>query len=160
MTRIAIFPGSFDPFTNGHLSLVERSLRICDELIIAIGVHSSKRSFMDISVRESLISDLFSDDSRIRVLSFSGLIVDFARDHSASFIVRGLRNVSDMEYEMQMAEMNETMSQCISTIFLPTMGLSRSISSTLVRQIASMGGNIGAFVPATIADAVNSISKD
>lgn len=144
MKRIAVFPGSFDPFTKGHESVTNRALQLFDEVIIAIGVNTSKSSFFDLDKRKAHISSLFHDD-RLSIISFSGLTVDFCKSIGAQFIVRGLRDGKDFEYEKSIALMNETMSG-ISTVFVLTEPEYGAINSTIVREITRSGGDIRPFV--------------
>ena len=152
MKRTAFFPGSFDPFTNGHLALVNKALCICDEIVIAIGVHADKKRKLTAEKRKKLIEKVFVNNNNVKVDTFDGLVVEAAKKAGANVILRGVRNTTDLEYEMQMAEMNETMMENIPTIFLPAIGTSRAISATLVRQITEMGGDVSQFVPKEIID--------
>ena len=157
--RTAIYSGSFDPVTNGHLDVIEGALRICDRLVVAIGVHPGKTPLFTPEERKELIEAVAMPLARkagvaLDVVSFDGLIVDTARDEGASIIVRGLRDATDFDYEMQMAGMNGAMAPGIDTIFLPASSQVRHITATLVRQIAVMGGNVDAFVPGPVASAL------
>ena len=163
-TRIAFYAGSFDPLTNGHLDVLKGALFIADEIIIGIGAQASKQPLFSFDERVALIEDwaaeeLGSDAARLRVVSFRGLLVDAARQHGASILIRGLRDGTDLDYEMQMAGMNETMAPELQTIFLPASPSVRTITATLVRQIASMGGDIRPFVPANVAAALEAKLK-
>jgi pantetheine-phosphate adenylyltransferase len=153
--RIAIYAGSFDPLTNGHLDVLKASLAVADTIYAAIGIQASKKPLFSFEERVALIQqaardELGEDASRIHVVSFSGLVIDAARQHGASIMIRGLRDGTDLDYEMQMAGMNETMAPELQTVFLPASPSVRTITATLVRQIASMGGDIRAFVPASV----------
>ena len=157
--RIAFYAGSFDPLTNGHLDVLKGSLAIADEIIIGIGVQVSKQPLFSFEERVGLIEewaaeDIADDAARLRIVSFEGLLVEAARHEKASILIRGLRDGTDLDYEMQMAGMNETMAPELQTIFLPASPSVRTITATLVRQIASMGGNIRPFVPANVAEAL------
>lgn len=157
--RIAFYAGSFDPLTNGHLDVLRGSLAIADEIIVGIGVQVSKQPLFSFEERVALIdgwaaAEIAADAARLRVVSFAGLLVDAAREHGASILIRGLRDGTDLDYEMQMAGMNETMAPELQTIFLPASPSVRTITATLVRQIASMGGDIRPFVPANVAAAL------
>jgi pantetheine-phosphate adenylyltransferase len=154
----ALFTGSFDPPTHGHLDILRVAGRFCDRLVVGIGVHPQKSPLFTFEERASLIHSLaahyVASTCHLDVVSFSGLAVDAARQHGASLIVRGLRDSGDFNYEMQMAGMNAEMAPAIQTIFIPAVPKDRPITATLVRQIASMGGDVSAFVPAEVARAL------
>ncbi|MDH6234727.1 pantetheine-phosphate adenylyltransferase [Mesorhizobium soli] len=157
--RVAIYAGSFDPLTNGHLDVLKASLAVADLVYAAIGVQANKKPLFSFEERVHLIEKAAADEfgaesRRIKVVSFSGLVIDAARKHGASIMIRGLRDGTDLDYEMQMAGMNETMAPELQTVFLPASPSVRTITATLVRQIASMGGNIRPFVPEVVADAL------
>ncbi|PLX34232.1 MAG: pantetheine-phosphate adenylyltransferase [Hyphomicrobiales bacterium] len=155
MTRIALYPGSFDPLTNGHLDIISRACRLADRLVIAVGAHHEKSAFLSAEKRKALIAaEIANIADNIDVAVFDGLVVDAARDLGASLLVRGLRNGSDFDYEMQMAGMNQAMAPDVETVFLAAAPSINYLSSSLVRQIAAMGGDISSFVPAQIAEAV------
>jgi pantetheine-phosphate adenylyltransferase len=156
MTRIALYPGSFDPVTNGHVDVLTGALALADEVVIAIGVHPGKKPLFSLTERKAMIADLAKslgkgDGGRVSTISFDGLVVDAARKAGASILVRGLRDAGDFDYEMQMAGMNGAMAADVKTVFLPASPGVRHITATLVRQIASMGGDVTPFVPATVA---------
>ncbi|KQZ16822.1 phosphopantetheine adenylyltransferase [Mesorhizobium sp. Root552] len=153
--RIALYAGSFDPLTNGHLDVLKASLAVADRVYAAIGIHPGKKPLFSFEERVALIEkvardELGKDGARIKVVSFDGLVVDAARREGASIMIRGLRDGTDLDYEMQMAGMNETMAPDLQTVFLPASPSVRTITATLVRQIASMGGDIRPFVPAAV----------
>ncbi len=147
----AIYPGSFDPVTFGHLDIIERSTKIVDELVVAVLVNSAKKSLFSIDERVKMLSDLLKDHENIRVESFGGLLVDFAKQKDASIIVRGLRAVTDFEYELQISQMNRTIYNEIDTIFLTTSLEYAYLSSSIVKEVASYGGDISHFVPECVA---------
>ena len=149
MTK-AIYPGSFDPVTFGHLDIIERSTKIVDELIVAVLINSAKKSLFSIDERVKMLSDLLADHDNIRVESFGGLLVDYAKQNDASIIVRGLRAVTDFEYELQISQMNRTIYSEIDTIFLTTSLEYAYLSSSIVKEVASYGGDISHFVPESI----------
>ncbi|MCY0146949.1 pantetheine-phosphate adenylyltransferase [Hoeflea sp. G2-23] len=158
--RRAFYPGSFDPMTNGHIDVLEQALALCDQLIIGIGVHPGKAPMFSFDERASMISHLvaedFADRARdISVVSFDGLVVDAARDAGASVLVRGLRDGTDFDYEIQMAGMNRAMAPTITTVFVPAFPETRHITATLVRQIAKMGGDVTPFVPVVVQKALS-----
>lgn len=159
--RIAFYAGSFDPLTNGHLDVVKAALAVADTLVLGVGIQASKKPLFDLDERMRLVARSADDElgenaKRIRVVSFEGLVVDAAHGHNASIMIRGLRDGTDLDYEMQMAGMNETMAPDLQTVFLPASPSVRTITATLVRQIASMGGDITPFVPAVVAAALKS----
>ncbi|MFK0684889.1 pantetheine-phosphate adenylyltransferase [Ochrobactrum sp. BD67] len=161
---IAIYAGSFDPVTNGHMDVLKGALRLADKVIVAIGVHPGKKPLFTFEERVALIGEssraiLGADADRVSVISFDGLVIDAARKHAAQLMVRGLRDGTDLDYEMQMAGMNGTMAPELQTVFLPADPAVRTITATLVRQIASMGGDIKPFVPAAVAAALNAKFK-
>ena len=158
--RIALYAGSFDPLTNGHLDVLKASLTVADTVFAAIGIQVAKQPLFSIEERVELIdavsaSEFGRDAARIKVVSFDGLVIDAARKHGASIMIRGLRDGTDLDYEMQMAGMNETMAPELQTVFLPASPSVRTITATLVRHIASMGGDIRPFVPAVVAEALH-----
>ncbi|MGN8151555.1 pantetheine-phosphate adenylyltransferase [Agrobacterium sp. 22094] len=161
---IAFYPGSFDPMTNGHLDVLIQSLNVASDVIVAIGVHPGKVPMFSFDeradlIRQSLNNVLPAAKDRLKVVSFSNLVVDAAREHGATLLVRGLRDGTDLDYEMQMAGMNRQMASDIQTVFLPAGTASRPITATLVRQIAAMGGNVEAFVPKVVLEALNTKLK-
>ena len=144
MKKIALFPGSFDPFTKGHEDVVNKSLELFDEMVIGIGVNSSKKYFFDLDKRVKHIESLF-ENKKIKVLTYQKLTVDFCKDINANFIVRGLRDNKDFEYEKSIAHMNTEISN-IQTIFLLTAQNYGAINSSIVREIFKNKGNIDSFV--------------
>lgn len=161
---VAFYPGSFDPMTNGHLDVLIQSLNIASSVIVAVGIHPGKTPLFSFDeraalIRDSLLQALPEAASRISVVSFDNLVVDAARKHGASILLRGLRDGTDLDYEMQMAGMNRQMAPDIQTVFIPAGSASRPITATLVRQIAAMGGDVSAFVPAAVLDALNAKFK-
>ena len=157
--RVAIYAGSFDPLTNGHLDVLKASLAVVDTVFAAIGVNPGKQPLFSFEERMQLFenvcrTELDKDHKRVQVVGFDGLVIDAARKHGASILIRGLRDGTDLDYEMQMAGMNETMAPDLQTVFLPASPSVRTITATLVRQIASMGGDIRPFVPAAVAAAL------
>ncbi|QFU16724.1 pantetheine-phosphate adenylyltransferase [Microvirga thermotolerans] len=157
MTRVALYTGSFDPVTNGHLDVVRQACRLADRLVLAIGVHSSKTPLFTAEERADLLRAVCGPlaaetGTALDVVTFDGLAVDAARRHGATLIVRGLRDGTDFDYEIQMASMNAAMAPEVQTVFLPASPPVRPITATLVRQIAGMGGDASAFVPGLVAE--------
>jgi pantetheine-phosphate adenylyltransferase len=155
MARIGFYTGSFDPLTNGHLDVLRAGASICDRIVVGIGVHPGKAPLFSAAEREHLIrASAKALNVSIDVVTFDGLAVDAAKKAGAGVILRGLRDGTDFDYEMQMAGMNATMSSAIQTIFLPASPAVRHITATLVRQIAALRGDVSSFVPADVAAAL------
>ncbi|MDP7553968.1 MAG: pantetheine-phosphate adenylyltransferase [Candidatus Thioglobus sp.] len=150
MKNTAIYPGSFDPITNGHLDLIHRASKLFDEVIIAITQNTNKTGFLSIEKRILTVNNSVNSLTNIRVLSFNSLLVDFAKKHNAKIIIRGLRAVSDFEYEFQLSGMNKRLNPHIETLFMTPSEEFANISSSLVREILLLGGDISAFVPKTV----------
>lgn len=162
--RTAFYPGSFDPVTNGHMDILGRALALADKVIVAIGVHPAKKGLFTFEERKAVLvksaNAAFGDKANaMSVIAFEGLVVDAAKLHGASILIRGLRDATDFDYEMQMAGMNGAMAPDIQTVFLPASPATRPITATLVRQIAAMGGDISAFVPKAAAEALKTHFK-
>jgi pantetheine-phosphate adenylyltransferase len=156
MPRIALYPGSFDPVTNGHLDVVRRAVHLCDRLIVAVGVQPTKQPLFTMDERFAMIREVFGPVAAkagctLETSTYDGLTVTAAQQAGASVMVRGLRDGTDLDYEMQLAGMNEAMAPDVHTVFVPASAPIRPITATLVRQIASMGGDVSAFVPASVA---------
>lgn len=162
MTRKAFYPGSFDPITNGHLDILLQACDLVDEVIVGIGIHPGKTPMFSFEERSALITQSVEDLSirtPISVSAFDGLVVDAAKAADAQILIRGLRDGTDLDYEMQMAGMNGAMSPEIRTVFLPASPVVRPITATLVRQIAKMGGDVASFVPKNVLKALKSKSS-
>ncbi|HEC18723.1 MAG TPA: pantetheine-phosphate adenylyltransferase [Gammaproteobacteria bacterium] len=142
----AIYPGTFDPITRGHSDLVERAARLFDRVIVALAANPGKRPVFDLEERESLARTVLAGLDNVEVCSFDGLLVDFAREKQARVILRGLRAVSDFDYEFQLAGMNRTLAPEVETLFLTPAEQYANISSSLVREIAALGGDVSPFV--------------
>jgi pantetheine-phosphate adenylyltransferase len=156
MPRIALYAGSFDPVTNGHLDIVRQAARLAYRLVLAIGVHPGKTPVFTAQERMDMLAEVCRPVAResgceIGYLTFDDLVVSAAQRESATLLIRGLRDGTDLDYEMQMAGMNGAMKPDIQTVFLPASPMVRPITATLVRQIARMGGDITHFVPASVA---------
>jgi pantetheine-phosphate adenylyltransferase len=150
-SKVAIFPGSFDPFTIGHQQIVEQSLDLFDEVIIAIGQSATKVPLLSTELRLEALMETFAGNKRVKAEAFSGLVVDFARKKGARFLIRGLRNETDLAFELPMAHTNRCLAGDIQTVFLPTSPERAFISSTLVREIAKHRGEFAPFVPEAFA---------
>ena len=161
---VAFYPGSFDPITNGHIDVLVQALNVASKVVVAIGIHPGKTPLFTFEERASLIRQSLSDvlperAGDVSVVSFSNLVVDAARAHDAPLLIRGLRDGTDLDYEMQMAGMNRQMAPEVQTVFLPAGVASRPITATLVRQIAAMGGDVSSFVPAPVLAALKARQK-
>jgi len=148
--RIAVYPGTFDPVTSGHVCIIDRGLELFDEVIVAVAQDSNKKTLFSLEERVEIIREVFAFTDRIRVIPFAGLLVDFAMRHHANVILRGLRAVSDFDYEFQMALLNRKLQNDLQTIFLMSDLRWMFISSTNVRNIASLGGDVSSLVPASV----------
>jgi len=156
MPRIALYPGSFDPVTNGHLDVVKHAVLLCDRLIVAIGVHPGKKPLFSTEERLDMVRAVFGPIAKAAGCAFDcttydNLTVTAAQKAGATIMIRGLRDGTDLDYEMQIGGMNETMAPEVHTVFVPASVALRPITATLVRQIAQMGGNVSAFVPSSVA---------
>lgn len=147
MERIAIFPGSFDPFTIGHESIVQRAIPLFDKIVIMIGYNANKTSFYSIEKRLKWINQVFQDVDKIEVKTYDGLTVDFCKEVNAKYILRGIRTSSDFEYERAIAQVNKKMHPEIESVFLLTLPEHTPVMATIVRDIVSHGGNISMFIP-------------
>jgi pantetheine-phosphate adenylyltransferase len=147
--RRAVCPGSFDPVTNGHLDIVERASGLFDEIIIAIGVNPSKRALFTGEERTELLAEVTAGLPNVRIERFAGLLVDFCRCHDVHVVVKGLRAISDFDYELQMSQMNHGLAG-VETLFMPTNPIYSFLSSSLVREVATYGGDVSGLVPATV----------
>ena len=148
--KIGVYPGSFDPITLGHLDIIERSSKMFDTLVVGVLINNSKNPLFSVEERVKMIQNVTSHLDNVEVRSFEGLLVDFAKRENARVIVRGLRAVTDFEYELQMAQTNHTMCPGLDTIFLTTDLKYAYLSSSVVREVASFGGKVDKFVPAEI----------
>ena len=147
MPRIALFPGSFDPFTNGHLDIVRRGTALFDEVIVAIGTNSSKQRYVPVEQMQALLLEVFRDEPQVSVRTFKGLTAEFAREVGAHYLLRGLRNSLDFEYEKPIAYGNQHINAGLETVFLLTSPLLGAISSTIIRDIHRFGGDVTVFLP-------------
>lgn len=145
--NVAVYPGSFDPITNGHLDIITRGSKIYDKLIVAVLINMDKKCLFNIDERVNLIKRVTKNLKNVEVLSFDGLLVDFAKIHNSKVLLKGLRTVADFEYEFQMALMNSKLDSNIETVFMMTSSEYSYVSSSSVKQVARFGGNIKDFVP-------------
>ena len=148
--RIAIFPGSFDPITNGHVDIIRRGLGLFDRVIVGVLVNAGKQPHFTPAERVAMIQEVFANDPAVDVDTFDGLLVDYAKRRQATAIVRGLRAVSDFEYQMQMAHMNRHLAPTVETVFLMPGEAHTFLSSRLVKEVFSLGGEVAAFVPPAV----------
>lgn len=159
MTRIAIYPGSFDPVTNGHLDVVQHAVHLCDKLIVSIGIHPGKKPLFTTEERLAMVREVFGPVAKkagcdFDCSTYDNLTVTAARAAGATIMIRGLRDGTDLDYEMQIAGMNETLAPDMHTVFTPASVPVRPITATLIRQIAGMGGDVTPFVPVSVASAL------
>jgi len=167
MKRIALYPGTFDPVTNGHLDIIYRASSLCDILIVGVAENTDKSPLFNVEERKELIVDAlkfkFSNSKRvlgeIKVQSFNNLLINFARSNSVTMIIRGLRAVSDFDYEFQMAGMNARLASDIETVFLTASETNQFVASRFVKEIAHLGGDITSFVPKTVSKAIERKKK-
>lgn len=152
MKLIAVYPGTFDPLTNGHIDIVERALPLFKKIIVACAPTNSKTSHLSLEERINLVKAVFVDVNNVQAVPLEGLLVDFAKKHQATIILRGLRAVSDFDYEFQLAHMNHRLSPRIETIFLPAKEGYSYISGTLIKEVFELGGDIFPFVPPLVVE--------
>jgi len=154
MSLIAVYPGTFDPITNGHTDLVNRGVKIFDKVIIAVAQNPSKNTLFNVKERIEFIQEIFDANSQVEIYSLDKLLVDFANDHSATVILRGLRAVSDFEYEVQLASMNRSMEPNIESVFMSPAEEYGFLSSSIIKEIAKHGGDLSKFVDKTVLAAL------
>lgn len=154
MKKVAVYPGSFDPITYGHLDIIRRGMSIFDEIIVAVARNSQKNSLFTTEERVDLIRDVLRDEGRVTVDTFSGLLIDYVSSRGAHVIIRGLRAISDFEYEFQIAQMNSTIGRQIETLFMMTSLQYGYLSSSIVKEVCSLNGDIDLFVPPEIKAAL------
>ena len=152
--RRAVCPGSFDPVTHGHLDIVGRAAQLFDEVVVAVGVNSSKSRLFDPDERMAMLRRACEPWDNVRVDSFSGLLTDFCRSHDVRAIVKGLRAVSDFDYELQMAQMNASLADDVETVFIPTSPEWSFLASSLVKEVAAFGGDVSGLVPDFVREAL------
>jgi len=152
--RIALFPGTFDPVTFGHLDIIERSLRLFDQLYVGIGINSNKVPMFSAEQRVAWLEEIFKDEPRIKSVVYEGLTVECCRKIGANYILRGIRYVNDFEYEKAIADMNRSLDKEIETIFLTCLPQYTSVASTLVRDVIRNGGDVSQFVPQAVLNSI------
>ena len=157
--RSVIYPGSFDPLTNGHLDVIKRATKLFDRVIVAVAESSDKTPFFTLAERKRMLVKVVKDIPNVTVMSFPGLLVDFAAKEKVCAIIRGLRVVSDFEFEFQMALMNRRLKERIETVFMMPRGKYIYLSSSLVKEVARLGGEVSAFVPETVDQALRKKSR-
>lgn len=150
MKKVAVFPGSFDPFTIGHEAIIRRAMSLFDEIIIAVGANVLKKNFYSLETRKEMINKVFRDEPRVSVDHYEGLTVDFCRNNGAGYILRGLRTSADFEFERAIGQVNKSMAPAIESVFLLTVPEHSFINSTIVRDIIRSGGDASKFVPSAI----------
>ena len=155
--KIALYPGSFDPITNGHLDVLERASRMFDEVVIAVSNNSEKNSFLTTEQRVNLIKGAIQNMENVKVDSFSGLTVEYARQIGAKFLIRGLRTMTDFEYEFQLCQTNQVLAQDIDTVFLSTKPENNFISSSMVKELSKYNADISKLVPENVVEYLKNI---
>jgi pantetheine-phosphate adenylyltransferase len=154
MKKIAVYPGSFDPITYGHLDIINRGLKVFDEVIVAVACNSQKNALFSFDERVQMISEVVKGQERVTVDTFTGLLIDYVASRKAHVVIRGLRAISDFEYEFQIAQMNSCISQNVETLFMMTSLQYGYLSSSIVKEVCSLNGNIDGFVPPEVKKAL------
>jgi pantetheine-phosphate adenylyltransferase len=152
MSKVAIFPGSFDPFTNGHMDIVERGLHLFDEIVIALGHNANKKRYFDLDLMVNHIQEVFKDNDSVQVVIYNELTAEIAKKHGAKFLLRGLRNTTDFEYENTLAQVNKNIYSDLDTVFLITSPKFAYVSSSVIREVHRYGGDISEYLPYHLAN--------
>ena len=153
--RIAVYPGTFDPITNGHLDIIKRAAKLFDEIIIGVAAENYKKNLFTLDERVSLVREVTKGIKNIKIEGFSGLLIDFIKEKNACAIIRGLRAISDFEYEFQISMMNKKLAHNVETVFLMTCNEYSFLSSSIIKQVASLGGCVGGLVPPLVEKALH-----
>ena len=148
--KVAIYPGSFDPFTNGHKNIIERGVRVFDQVIVAVAHNTTKKTVFTVEERVEIIGEVFKDRDDVKVDYFEGLLVDYIKKMGTNIVLRGMRTVSDFEFEMQIALANKTLSEDLETVFMVTDNEYSHISSTVIKEVTSLGGTVSHMVPEVV----------
>lgn len=156
----AVYPGSFDPATNGHLDVIERAAQLFDKVIVGVLKNSAKSPLFSVEERVTMLGEVTKELPNVKVIPFAGLLVEFARQTDSKMIIRGLRAITDFEYELQMSQMNRKLEENVETVFLTTNLEYSYLSSSMVKEVAAFGGDISQLVPALVADRVNEKMKE
>lgn len=154
MKNIAVYPGTFDPITYGHVDLVERAARIFDQVIVAVAANEKKKPLFSLAEREALTRSVFQNYQNVKVVGFNGLLLDLVKEHGGNVILRGLRTVTDFDYEFQLAGMNRLLDPSVETMFLVPAEKFMNISSSLIREVAMLNGDVSGFVPPPVLSAL------
>lgn len=156
MAKIAVYPGSFDPITYGHINIIERGMKLFDKIIVAISLNQSgKKPFFSIEERVSMVQTIFRNEKKIAVEPFKGLLVDYVKSKNAEIVLRGLRTVADFEFELQMSLANKKMNSALETVFMMTEGKYSFLSSSIIKEILSLGGSVRDLVPDVVVEKFN-----
>jgi pantetheine-phosphate adenylyltransferase len=159
LTHTVVYPGTFDPITNGHIDLVERAAKLFERVVVAVATSEKKTPLFSLEARVELAQTALEHVNAVEVVPFNGLLIDFVRQHDSRCVLRGLRAVADFEYEFQLANMNRAMSPSFESVFLTPSAELAYISSSLVREIATLGGEVSRFVPTNVAEALRRIQQ-
>ena len=159
LTHTVVYPGTFDPITNGHIDLVERAAKLFERVVVAVATNEKKTPLFSLEARVELAQTALEHVNAVEVVPFNGLLIDFVRQHDSRCVLRGLRAVADFEYEFQLANMNRAMSPSFESVFLTPSAELAYISSSLVREIATLGGEVSRFVPTNVAEALRRIQQ-
>ena len=159
LTHTVVYPGTFDPITNGHIDLVERAAKLFERVVVAVATNEKKTPLFSLEARVDLAHTALEHVNAVEVVPFNGLLIDFVRQHDSRCVLRGLRAVADFEYEFQLANMNRAMSPSFESVFLTPSAELAYISSSLVREIATLGGEVSRFVPTNVAEALRRIQR-